>query len=125
MAGGDVDTRKLYTVAIFAMKPDPEHRVERVSENGISTHYAARQSETDIHYDTTFSCVSGIERATSIEEAREAAMVKAREIYPDSESWTLHSVHVSEIDPLLILEMAASIGAEFSYTADSEEQLIG
>lgn len=112
---------KLYAVAIFCLKPDPEHEVEQAPNGGIKTRYVSRGGE-EVNYYTNFAGEAGVERALSEEMACEAAVRQAKEIYPESEGWTLHRAHAVEIEPGLILEAASVIAAEFEPQAPAEER---
>jgi hypothetical protein len=113
---------KLYAVAIFAYKPDPEHQVTSNQANRIQTRFPTRNNETEANYDVVFGIRAGVERAASEEIAREAALRQAQRIWPESEGWTLHNANALEIESNVILTAAAAIESERPSLNEAEER---
>lgn len=113
---------KLYAVAIFAYKPDPEHQVTKNRANNITTSFQTHSDQREATFNVTCDIRAGIERATSEEIAQEAALRQAQRIWPEADGWTLHDAHVLEIEADVILSAAAAIETEMRDSLDEIEE---
>lgn len=101
--------RKLYAVALFAVKLDPAQTLTSVRDYGFSTKGFSDPGATENNFDMDFQMVAGSELATSEDEVLELALARAKEMWPESEGYVAHRAYWAEIPGEQILLAAASI----------------
>jgi hypothetical protein len=101
---------KLYAITLFAMKPDPEHTVERTTQGSIRTQHPTRDESGE--YNTSYTVQADFGMFESKDAAIEWGVNEACRLWPEAEGWTLHNAGAAEIDSALILEAATAIIAE-------------
>lgn len=109
--------RKLYAVAIIALKPDPDHENITTPGGGICTRFTG-----DGVHNTHVEFLPGVEHAQSLDEAMGNALTVCKEKWPESDGYILHRAYATEIDDLMILEAAISIHAEMQPQANELER---
>ncbi len=112
---------KLFSVAIFAMKIDPE--ATKTGESSFRLH--ARDGE-DANLSFPVSIAPGFDLAISQEEAEEGGLRQAKEMWPESEGWMNHAAYAVEIEHYAILESAAAIESDLRETLEqnSDKELL-
>jgi hypothetical protein len=116
-----VERLKLYAIAIFAFKPDPEHTVTQRTDGSFTITSQNRQGE-----DATFESTPGLgvsyDTAVSEEEVRESAMLEAKRMYPEGDGYMLHFVNVVEVSPAAIMDAAASLHEEMQPATEEKPE---
>lgn len=110
---------KLYAVAIFALKPDPEHTVMQNPDGSFKTSFQSMPG--DVEYNMTPGVGVSYNFAASLEEAKEAGLVEAERMYPESEGYLLHYANAVEISAEAIMGAAASLHDDFQPAPDETD----
>lgn len=115
----EMEKEKLFAIAIFAVKPDPEHTVS-VREDGFAIHWQDNYAFTENYFNMPIAYEPDYELAVSKEAAEEVGLRHAKELYPESEGWTAHQARAEEINGGDILEAAAYLILETKRRIDEE-----
>jgi hypothetical protein len=117
-----MEKEKLYAVAIFALKPDPEQTVIQKPDGRIITSNSTRAGSAGGTYETTPGVGVTALLAASLELAVEAGLREAHAMFPESEGWQLHFANAVEIDHSAILDAANSITKDYQPKPDEPER---
>jgi hypothetical protein len=115
---------KLYAIAIFAFKPDPEHTVSKRSDGSFTTSYQTRQGDEVSSFESTPGIGVSYDMAESEEAAKEAGVIKGKEMFPESEGYILHVANAVEINQEAIFDAVAAIEARSLVKSDEPERVM-
>jgi hypothetical protein len=121
--------QQLYLVALAAMKFDPESegQVTRASDGSASI---ASKTEVDPHRGSIVNLQSEIRLlpyatfATSLEDARQIALERAREFFTEADGWVGHTANPMQVPPEMIAQAArAASEDDVEDSADEDADL--
>jgi hypothetical protein len=110
---------KLFIMALYAVKPDPECMEVIEKENGRFGYKL--QSNDDVYLTHSVAIAPYTDLATSEEEAKQYGLEYALKMWPRKDGWVMHFVGVMMIEKAEMMEMLALVPERPSEVGEEEE----
>jgi hypothetical protein len=104
-----MNNEKLFAVACFALKPDPRQDVTRLDNGGVVFKTPVSEGQGDAYFNVCPAFEAGYELVVSKELAEEAGVRRMKELYPESDGWTMYMARAEEVHAEDVLYAAANL----------------